>query len=91
MAAQQKILRQPDSAGRIIIGRQYKDKQFLVIAQPNGDILLSPVVIRHEREAWLYDNSEAMASVQRGLEQSARGEGVDLGSFSQFADQEVED
>ena len=78
-------VRQPDSAGRIIIGRQYKDKLFAVQPQPNGDILLSPVVIRHEREAWLYENPEAMASVKRGLKQSARGETHDLGDFAQYA------
>ncbi len=84
-------VRQPDEAGRIIIGRQYRGKRFAIQPQLNGDILLSPVVIRHEREAWLYENPEAMASVLRGLEQSGRGEGVDLGSFAQYADDEIED
>jgi hypothetical protein len=81
-------VRQPDSAGRIIIGKQYRGKQFAVQPQPNGDILLSPVVIRHEREAWLYENPEAMASVLRGIGQSARGEGQSLGSFAQYAEDE---
>lgn len=78
-----KTVRQPDSAGRIIIGKQYKDKLFSVQPQPNGDILLSPVVLRHEREVWLYENAGAMASVKRGLEQSAQGETHDLGDFTQ--------
>ncbi len=83
-------LRRPDSAGRITIGKENKDKLYAVQHQPNGDILLSPVVIRHEREAWLYDDREALDSVRRGLEQSARGETHDLGSFAQYADAEVE-
>ncbi len=86
-----KIVRQPDSAGRIIIGRQYRDKQFVIEPLPNGDILLSPVVVRHEREAWLYENPGAMASVQRGLEQSARGEGKSLGSFAECVDGDDEE
>ncbi len=84
-------VRQPDSSGRIIIGKEFKDKQFSVQVLPNGDILLSPVVVRHEREAWLYDNPEAMASVNRGLEQSARGEGRYIGSFAQYADDPIDD
>lgn len=81
-------LRKPDSTGRIVIGREHKDKLFAVQPQANGDILLSPVVVRHEREAWLYANRAALASVKRGLKQSARGETHDLGRFEQYADQE---
>ena len=79
-------LKKPDSAGRITIGKEYKDKLFAIQRQPNGDILLSPVVVRHEREVWLYDNKEAMESVLRGIEQSGRGETHDLGSFAQYAE-----
>jgi len=77
-------LRQPDSAGRIIIGRQYRDKQFAIEELPNGDILLQPVVVRHEREAWLYEDPEIMAALDRALEQSANGEGQYIGSFAQY-------
>jgi hypothetical protein len=81
-------LKRPDAAGRITIGKENKDKLYAVQPQANGDILLSPVVIRHEREAWLFDNPEALESVKRGLEQSARGEIHDLGDFSEFLEDE---
>jgi len=81
-------LKRPDSAGRITIGKENKDKLYAVQPQANGDILLSPVVIRHEREAWLFDNPLALESVKRGLEQSARGEIHDLGDFSEFLEDE---
>jgi len=83
-------LKRSDQAGRITIGREFRDKLFAVQAQPNGDILLSPVVVRHERESWLFDNKEALESVRRGLEQSARGETHNLGSFAQFAEEDEE-
>jgi hypothetical protein len=83
-------LKRPDSAGRITIGKQYRDKLFAVQHMPNGDIILSPVVVRHEREAWLYDNKEALDSVQRGLEQSALGQTHLLGSFAQYTEDESE-
>lgn len=79
-------LKRPDAAGRITIGKENRDKLYAVQHLPNGDILLSPVVVRHEREAWLYDNQEALASVQRGLEQSARGELHDLGRFGEASE-----
>lgn len=83
-------LKRPDSAGRITIGKENKDRLYAVQHQPNGDILLSPVVIRHEREAWLYDNPEARESVRLGLEQSGHDETHDLGSFAQFLDEDEE-
>ena len=38
------------------------------------------------REAWLWKNRKAAASVERGLEQAARGEVHKLGSFAKHAD-----
>ena len=84
-------LRRPDSQGRIIIGKGYTDKLFSVEPQTNGDIVLRPVVAIHEREAWLFANPEALASVKRGLEQSAAGQVVDLGSFEEFASDDLDD
>lgn len=84
-----KVIR-PDSAGRILIGKENINKLFVIQPLPNGDILLSPVVIRHEREAWLFDNKEALESVRRGLAQSALGDTHDLGSFAQYAEEDEE-
>jgi hypothetical protein len=86
MSIHQKIdIKKPDSSGRINIGLKFKEKLFQQTELPNGDILLSPVIVRHEREQWLYDNPEAMASVDRGLEQSAKGQTKSLGSFAKYA------
>lgn len=78
-------LRRPDAQGRIIIGKENVGKTFSVEVLANGDILLRPVIAVHEREAWLWANPEAMASLQRGMTQAMNGDLVDLGSF------EVED
>ena len=85
-------VRTPDSAGRIVIGREYAQEQFSVEPQPNGEIILRPVVVMAKSEAWLFQNQEALSMVRRGLEQSAAGRLVDMGSFAEFdSDGEDED
>ncbi len=44
---------------------------------------VTPVLAEHEE--WLYNNPEAMAAVERGLDDSAAGWGVKK-SFPEFAD-----
>ena len=74
-----------DSKGRVVLGAQFANKMFRVSEQPDGNLLLEPVVAVHEREAWLYHNPEALASVRRGIEESKAGKGEYLGSFSKYA------
>ena len=80
-----------DAKGRVVLGVQYANKRFRVSEQPDGNLLLEPVVIVHEREAWFYRNPEAQAMVQEGIRQSRSGKGKYLGSFAGFADNEIDD
>jgi hypothetical protein len=82
---------QPDSRGRLSIGAIAKGKSYRVMVNDDGQILLDPVVAIPERELWLWQNLEAIASVQKGIQQAADGELHDMGSFSQYAEAEVED
>ena len=81
-------IKRPDSAGRITLGKEYSGKTFAIRHKPNGDIVLSPVVVLHEREVWLHQNPQALKSVQTGNQQSANRETESLGSFAQFLDEE---
>jgi len=65
------------------------DLRFEIFLNPEGQILLSPLIIPPE-EAWLYKNPKALASVRRGLRQSATGKRYNLGSFVQYADDEID-
>jgi hypothetical protein len=82
---------QPDSRGRLSIGAAARGKSYRVMVNDDGQILLDPVVAIPERELWLWKNPEAIASVQRGIQQAADGDLHDMGSFSQYAEVEVED
>lgn len=44
-----------------------------------------------KEEQWLWQDSTAWASLERGLRQAAAGEGRYLGDFAQYADLEIDD
>jgi hypothetical protein len=50
-----------------------------------GQIMLDPVKAVPAYEAWLFGNKPALASVKRGLEDSAAGRTKNLGSFATHA------
>ncbi|MBD2777700.1 hypothetical protein [Iningainema tapete] len=79
--------------GDLTLGEAAKAKVYRVLINDAGQILLDPVDIEKipEDQRWLWQNSEAMAMVQRGLQQAAAGEVHDLGSFAQYADLEIDD
>jgi len=81
-------IRKLDNAGRLSLGKERAGEQYEVNEKSDGTIVLTPVAVIPKRELWLWKNPEALASVKRGLEQSARGEGRSLGSFARYANEE---
>lgn len=70
----------PDARGRITLGDIVKpNAYYLVSSDETGTIYLEPAVVVTMRE------------LEEGLAQSARGETVNLGSFAQYADMDIED
>ena len=64
----------PDSKGRVTLGKLAEGiSSFAVLSQPDGNLLLIPMVEIPAREKWLFDNKDALASVKRGLADSAQG------------------
>jgi hypothetical protein len=80
-----------DALGRISLGKELANEPYVITRDDHGTIVLTPVAIIPKRELWLWENKEALAAVKEGLEQSARGEGKYIGSFAQYANDEVED
>lgn len=77
----------PDSKGRISLGKYAKGvSSFRITVDENHRIILEPFAEVPLYEKWLYDNPQALTSVRKGMEQSAKGETKSLGSFSKHLD-----
>ncbi len=94
MAQPRTVTRNTDSKGRITLGESLANRTMLV--ERHGDeIVLRLARVIPEREAWLYDNKQALASLRRGLKQAKAGkfakEGPDLEAAAELADQLQDD
>jgi hypothetical protein len=79
-----------DSKGRIALGKFVSDDVtgFEVMPQADGSILLSPTIEIAAREAWLFKNPKALASVKKGLKELANNQtDVDAVDFSKYLDE----
>src|SRR6266446_2735760 len=74
-----------DSKHRLLIKGEVEE-HYRIYRNEAGQILLEPQVMIPAREAWLFKNKKALASVLRGLKQSAKGKGRYLGNFARYAD-----
>ena len=79
-----------DERGRLTLGAEVKEKTYQVSENEIGQILLTPVVSIPAHEMWLYQNPEAMAAFQRGIEDLKAGRTVTR-SFAEYIDLEIED
>ena len=79
--------KQADERGRISLGKSFANCTFLV-QEKSGNIVISPARVIPEREAWLYENEDALKLVREGLEEARKGEHVkppDLEKARRFA------
>lgn len=91
MAFQKVKTVRPDSKGRITLGKLSKEfSGYILKESPDGSILLEPLVELPAREAWLFKNKEALASVEKGLKQAAEKKGKSLGSFAKYREDDGE-
>lgn len=90
MSIKEKILR-PDSRGRIVLGKSSKNVSgYKATFNEDGTIILEPQIEIPAREAWLYQNPEAIKKVRKGLEDAAQGRFKKRESFAKYADDEIE-
>lgn len=77
-----------DERSRIAFGKAgvRRDDKYAVAINDSGDILLTPLVTIPKRELLVWEDEQIRASLAVGLAQSAAGEVIDLGDFSQYLD-----
>jgi len=62
-----------DSKGRISLGPNWANRYAFVEKVDETEVRIVLARVIPEREAWLYENPEAMAMVQRGLQECREG------------------
>ncbi|UCH95776.1 MAG: hypothetical protein JSV88_02725 [Candidatus Aminicenantes bacterium] len=63
-----------DERNRLILGELLKgSKRVRLYKNDRGELLLMPLIEIPASEIWLYQNKEALQSVQKGLQDAAEG------------------
>jgi hypothetical protein len=70
------VTKNVDSKGRLTLGESFANQTVLIEPRGEGEVLVKLARVIPAREAWLYKNKEALASVRRGLQQAAEGQSV---------------
>lgn len=80
-------IQKPDAKKRLSLGQAIEEPgvAYNIYCNRLGQIVLDPVKAVPAYEAWLFENKEALASVKRGLTDSAAGRTRNLGSFAAHA------
>ena|ERR1700690_1813617 len=81
-------MQKPDAKKRLSIGMAMEEPPaaYNIYRNSLGQIVLDPVKAVPVHESWLFENKKALASVRRGLADSAAGRTKDLGTFAAHAD-----
>jgi hypothetical protein len=82
-----------DSRGRVSLGRAgaRTGRRYRVQANPDGVLLLTPVVSIPERELQVWTDPELAQRIRTGIEHAHAGKTHDLGDFSKYLAGEDED
>lgn len=81
----------PDAKMRITLKKvKTAAHHYKVYLNAAGQIILDPQVAIPASELWLFKNRQALASVQKGLRQSAEGKLAKRPSLAKHADEEID-
>lgn len=62
-----------DRKGRVTLGQRFANRQVIVQKLNESEVVIKLARVIPEREAWLYENPEALAAVRTGLAQARGG------------------
>jgi hypothetical protein len=63
-----------DSKGRVTLGGHFANRAVIVEHRSDDEVIIRLARVILEREAWLYENPKALASMRRGLDQARKGD-----------------
>jgi hypothetical protein len=78
----------PDAKHRVVL-KGPAHELYRVYRNEAGQILLDPQVLIPAREAWLFKNKKALASVRRGLKQLGEGKFIKMPSLASHAADDI--
>ena len=61
-----------DSKGRVTLGGHFANRAVIIEHRSDDEVIVRLARVIPEREAWLYENPQALASVRRGLDQARK-------------------
>ena len=76
----------PDNRKRVILPKALIKEgiTYHIYINSVGQIVLDPQVTIPASELWLFENKEALASVDRGMAESMDGQAINRGSFAKY-------
>ncbi len=76
----------PDTRKRVILPQSLVREgiTFHIYTNSIGQIMLDPQVTIPASEAWLFENKEALALVDKGMAESMNGQVINRGSFAKY-------
>ena len=81
-----------DAKRRVTLTRiKRAEKVYRVYENAIGQIILDPLVMVPASEMWLHENKAAIASVRKGLQESAEGKAVAMPSLAKHANDDIDD
>ena len=77
-----------DGGRRVVLpkGVASKGVTYRVWVNTSGQIVLDPQVTIPASEVWLFKNKAALATVDKGMAESAGGQTIDRGSFAPYVE-----
>ena len=76
----------PDTKKRVLLPRALVREgiRYHIYTNSFGQIVLDPQVTISASELWVFENRDILASIDRGMAESANGQVINRGSFAKY-------
>jgi len=76
----------PDAKNRVVLPKVLASEDIIyhIYSNSKGQIVLDPQVTIPASELWVFENKDILASIDRGMAESANGQVIKRGSFAKY-------